>query len=1047
MTAIPAEGFDVVPGEIPIASLTSNAARLDTPRMLLLCFVFVFFIIRPAGALDPSRQISQYGHTAWRVEDGVFAGMPNVIAQTTDGYLWIGTQAGLTRFDGVRFVSWQPPEGKELPSSRINSLLGARDGSLWIGTTMGLARWRDGELTTYRDPTGSIMAILEDRSGTIWIARANIPDKQGPLCKVTDTGLRCYGRDDGVALPYAVALANDNVGNVWLAGGPMVSRWQAGSTATYVSAGLDPAEIFNGVSALADRPDGSLWVGLVHSGKGGGLRQLAQGTWKPFVTPEFDGSTVEVTALLFDRDHSLWVGTLNQGIYRIQGDKVDHFRSSDGLSGDSVTGLFQDREGNIWIATSRGIDNLHDLRVASFSTRQGLSSDQVNSVLASRDGAVWVGTHNLDVLRSGQITSIQPRNRLPGRAITSLLENRAGRLWVGVDRELSVFEHGQFRKIHTRDGRPLGAVCAMTEDVEGSIWAATNTPANRHRLLRIQDLRIREDISSPELPAINALAPDPQGGVWLGLASGSLARFRNGQMEVFSFKGLKDGPVYGLLVNSDTSILAATASGLVGWKNGIQQTLTMRNGLPCNVIYSLLSDSKATLWLYAACGVIAIPNAELQRWWELPAATVKSKLFDVFDGAQPMSTPFQPNASRSPDGRLWFANQSVVQMIDPAHLYSNPIAPPVHIEGIIADHKAYGPRDGLRLPPLTRDFEIDYTALSFVAPQKVRFRYKLEGHDSEWQDPGTRRQAFYADLRPESYRFRVIACNNDGVWNEEGATVAFSVAAAWYQTWWFRGASLAVFLALLLALYQLRLRQLAQQFNITLEARVNERTRIARELHDTLLQSFQALLLVLQTVRNVLPGRPEEAAQRLDSAIDQTAQAITEGRDAVHELRLSTVVANDLAQAIGTLGADLAAQETNHKAVVFGVEVEGTPRNLQPILRDEVYRIASEALRNAFRHAEAQRIEVEIRYDDRQFRMRVRDDGMGIAPKVLTRDGRAGHYGLQSMRERSTLIGGRLDVWSKLNSGTEVELSIPATIAYRPSSGRRSGPSRNETES
>jgi signal transduction histidine kinase len=243
------------------------------------------------------------------------------------------------------------------------------------------------------------------------------------------------------------------------------------------------------------------------------------------------------------------------------------------------------------------------------------------------------------------------------------------------------------------------------------------------------------------------------------------------------------------------------------------------------------------------------------------------------------------------------------------------------------------------------------------------------------------------------------------------------------------------------ALYQLRLGQLAQQFNITLEARVNERTRIARELHDTLLQSFQALLLRLQTVRNVLPGRPEEAAQRLDSAIDQTAQAITEGRDAVHELRSSAVVANDLAQAISTLGADLAAQETNQTAVVFGVEVEGLPRNLQPILRDEVYRIASEAMRNAFRHAEAQRINVEIRYDDRHFRMRVGDDGRGIDPKVLTHDGRAGHYGLHGMRERVKLIGGHLDVRSKLNSGTEVELNIPAAIAYRSSSGRRSGPS------
>jgi PAS domain S-box-containing protein len=802
----------MVPGGRPIASLASNVAKLNTPRMLLFCFVFFLFTISPVSALNTNRQISQYGHTAWRIEDGVFAGTPNVIAQTTDGYLWIGTQSGLTRFDGVRFVSWRPPEGRELPSSRINSLLGARDGNLWIGTAMGLARWRDGKLTNYRDPAGSITAILEDHAGTIWIARANISDTQGPLCKVTDTGLRCYGRDDGVAVPYAVALANDSLGNVWLAGGPMVSRWKTSSADTYVSPELDPAETSNGVLALAGGPDGSLWVGVVYSGKGGGLQQLVQGTWKPFVTPEFDGSTLEVTALLLDRDSSLWVGTLNQGIYRIQGDKVDHFRSSDGLSGDAVIGLFQDREGNIWVATSGGIDTFHDLRVASFSTRQGLSADQVNSVLASRDGTVWIGDYNLDILRSGKITSIQPPNHLAGRAITSLLEDRAGRLWVGVDEDLSVYERGSFRKIPTLDGSHVGAIRAIAEDVDGSIWATTSDlTGNKYRLLRIQDLRIRDEISPPQLPPANTLAADPHGGVWLGLTGGGLARFRNGQMEFFPFSGPHDGPVYGLLVNSDASILAATPSGLVGWRNGSLQTLTARNGLPCDVIYSLISDREATLWLYTECGVIAIPNAELQRWWESPNATVKSRLFDVFDGARPMSTPFQPNVSLSPDGRLWFANQNVLQMIDPAHLDSNPILPPVHIEEMIADHKNYAPRDGLRLPPLTRDLEIDYTALSFIAPQKVRFRYKLEGHDSEWQDPGTRRQAFYSDLRPGNYRFRVMACNNDGVWNEEGATLAFSVAAAWYQTWWFRGILLVVFLALLWALYQWRIQQVKRQ--------------------------------------------------------------------------------------------------------------------------------------------------------------------------------------------------------------------------------------------
>src|SRR5271155_3195887 len=322
-----AQGFEVEPRQVQAVTLASKTANLGTPRLLLFCFVLFFFTPNPVGALDTSRQISQYGHTAWRIEDGIFAGAPNVMAQTTDGYLWIGTQAGLMRFDGVRFVSWRPPKGSELPSSRINSLFGARDGSLWIGTSAGLARWRNGNLTNYSDAAGSVMAILEDLTGTIWIARANLPDTKGPLCKVTDAGVRCYGRDDGLALPFAVTLANDTLGNVWLAGGAMVSRWQTSSADTYVPAALNPTENFNGVVALAGGPDGSVWVGLVHAGKGGGLQQLAHRTWRPFITPEFDGSSIEVTALLVDRDSSLWIGTLNRGIYRIQANKVDRFRS------------------------------------------------------------------------------------------------------------------------------------------------------------------------------------------------------------------------------------------------------------------------------------------------------------------------------------------------------------------------------------------------------------------------------------------------------------------------------------------------------------------------------------------------------------------------------------------------------------------------------------------------------------------------------------------------------------------------------------------------
>jgi len=405
-----------------------------------------------------------------------------------------------------------------------------------------------------------------------------------------------------------------------------------------------------------------------------------------------------------------------------------------------------------------------------------------------------------------------------------------------------------------------------------------------------------------------------------------------------------------------------------------------------------------------------------------------------------------PHVAKSPDGRIWFITRDGVSFIDPRHLPFNKLPPPVHIDQITADRKTYwqnwsgdASSSHPKLPPLVRDLTIDYTALSLVVPEKVRFRYKLEGWDRDWQDAGTRRQAFYTNLAPRKYRFRVMACNNSGVWNEAGTFLDFSIAPAYWQTNWFRALCVTAFMVLLWMLYRMRLRQVARQFNIRLEERVNERTRLARDLHDTLLQSFQGLLLRFQTGINLLPERPVEARKTLESAVDQAAEAITEGRNAVQGLRSSTVETNDLALAINTLGEELAAGETNPNNAVFHVGVEGTTRDLHPILRDDVYRIAGEAMRNAFKHALAQRIELEIRYDERQFRLRVRDDGKGIDAKLLKEGERPGHYGFSGMRERAKLLGGKLTVWSELDAGTELELSIPATNAYAtPDGGKRS---------
>jgi signal transduction histidine kinase len=443
-----------------------------------------------------------------------------------------------------------------------------------------------------------------------------------------------------------------------------------------------------------------------------------------------------------------------------------------------------------------------------------------------------------------------------------------------------------------------------------------------------------------------------------------------------------------------------------------------------------MDDYDHFIWVYTACGLVRIPRPEMDAWVDDPSKLVQATLLDVSEGVRTQShVSVVQDVTKVSDGRIWYLTYDGVSVIDPTHVPFNKVPPPVHIEQVIADGKTYESENGLRLPARTSNLAIDYTALSLVAPEKVHFRYKLEGYDSDWQEAGNRRQVFYTNLPPRNYRFRVMAANNSGVWNEEGALLQFSITPAFYQTTWFRIASVAVILTLLWAVYQLRVRQLANQFNATLNARVGERTRIARELHDTLLQSFHGLLLRFQSASKILPERPVEAKQRLDSALDQAAQAITEGRDAVQGLRSSVLETNDLAKAIIAIGAELTSETSATDAPSIDMEVQGTARNLNPLVRDEAYRIAGEALRNAFRHAQAQRITVQIGYDKRQFLLSVRDDGKGIDEETIGHQP-VGHFGLNGMRERAEVVGGQLEVWSKLDSGTEVELRIPGAIAY-----------------
>ena len=1004
----------------------------------------LLFVCSPgAKALNPNLDVSQYAHTAWKVRDGFTRGGILAIAQTPDGYLWLGTEFGLYRFDGVRATPWQPESDRDFLSRHVYSLMVARDGTLWIGTDEGAASWKDGRLTRYPDLDGqTVRSFLEDREGTIWSSGLKVLGAP-QICAIGNTRARCYGNDASLDRGgWINELYEDRRGTLWAVARYGIWRWRPGLPEFYpLPFGID------GLDGVAEDNAGNLLIGL-----NGGIRRFSDGKVQPFLLPgKIEPFTVRT--MHYDRDGGLWISAFHSGLLHIHQGRVDEFKQTDGLSGDETTAIYEDRENNLWVATNDGLDRFRNTAVATYALKEGLSNGNVRSVLAYKDGSVWIATASgLDRWREGQIATFDKHDgKLNGASPASLFQDASGRLWLSTTREIGYLKDNRFVSLtSTYDGRLL----SITEDTGGDIWMADQ----RAGLLRLSGGKFAGRIPWASLGHKDfalSLAADPsRGGLWIGFFEGGISYFSGGTIRetLTAADGLGAGTVTSLQVENDGTLWAATDNGLSRVKGGRIVTLGRKNGLTCDAIHWMIQDDDHSFWLDTPCGIMRLTPSEIGTWLraadkgQAEHVIVHPTIFDNSDGVRVHDLayrPYNPPATKSLDGRIWFAPLDDVSVIDPRHLPFNNVPPPVHIEQVMADAKSYDASNGLRLPPVVHELTIDYAALSLAVPEKVRFRYKLEGQDPKWKEVVNLRQVRYTNLAPGHYTFSVIACNNDGVWNETGASLHFSIAPAYYQTVWFRICCVAALLLLLLAAYLLRVRQLEAQFAAGLEARVDERTRIARDLHDTLLQTFNALLPYLQTVSNVLPSQPDEAKRRVDHAIEQATNAITDGRDTVHALRSGGSAATDLDLAIGNFAKELLSGTTSEPVPEIHVQVEGKPTLLNPIVRDEAYRIATEAVRNAIRHANARRIEVEIRFDEQHLRLRIGDNGTGIHPAILNRDHKAGHWGLRGMRERAKLVGGELEVWSQPNVGTEIELSIPAAIVFaKPPSARSSFLSR-----
>jgi signal transduction histidine kinase/ligand-binding sensor domain-containing protein len=991
--------------------------------LVLWCLVFVS---PPALGLDPVTPLSQTNHYAWRVTDGVFRASPSSFAQTSDGYIWIGTRSGLYRFDGIRFSLFAGSGNAEpIRSPIILATLADRDGSLWIGTGSDLERWRDGKLTHYPSEPGKVLSyfldIYQTRGGDIWVNRARKHDSDGPLCKVAGPQLVCYGRDQGVAADnLAGNILEDADGSLWTHSDQAIIHWDP-KTLQALPGGMELHQGVDSVQALAFDSQSTLLVGL----EGAELARLKDGALAPYPIAGLENEKISAQQLFYDSHKTLWIGTDKRGLYRISGSRVEHFGLGDGLSSDTIAGIGEDHEGNIWILTSQGVDRFRDQRVLTYSKREGLSADLVNAVAAGHDRNVWINNlHGVDLLRDGVIQSTAaPAAR---NVIYAIFEDRDGRLWMGIDKTLVIYAGGRFTPIDGSSAS-IGTVQAITQDPAGGIWAITWPGGPHAKLLHIEQDKIKEEFPFETLPIAfgGAIAPDPRNGVWVPLANGDVAHWHDGRFETIRLhRPPNSSTATGLVVSGD-SVYESNSAGLVGWRNGRVQWLKEANGLPCRFVIAMVQGHDA-LWVSADCGIFSIANAELERWWQDPDATLHVSLFDSLDGAQPSMPALSPKAAVTTDGKIWFANHSVAQMIDPTRTVSNSLPPPVQIEQIVADRKSYSPSESIRLPPLTRDLQIAYAALSFVIPEKVRFRYRLVGHDDAWIDAQTRRQAFYTDLKPGSYRFLVTACNNDGVWNETGASVTFAVLPAFYQTRTFMVAGILLAAVILRALYVMRLRQHARRMRLNLEAKAIERERIARDLHDTLLQGIQGLIYKISSIAEQLPkAEPKRVA--MEQALDRAESLLVQGRDQLTGMRREPAAATSLPEALATIAKDL-EQQTDSE---FELSVQGAARELTTQVRDEMYRIGAESLVNAFRHAAAPLIEVEILFDDAAITLRIRDNGKGFDEAVLRKASRPGHFGLLGLQERADRIGAVLEIWSREGAGTEVSCRVEAQRAYR----------------
>lgn len=967
----------------------------------------------------------QFKHKAWTVSDGAPITIQS-IAQTPDGFLWLGSAQGLFRFDGVTFERMASPAGSPMERAGVTSLYVTRSGKLWVGFSQygGVGMILGGRLTDMRlpDPDENITHIAETADGAIW-----------PVWAGYGARIQRFFKGRWERMPGRLGLPKD-AGVVGLCGTSDGTLWASLERSPYpkpeenLIVYLPPGggrfqqskyQVNERAGFAIDRND-RLWIHTHHE-----LRTLDDRFGKPLVKNNaFPRVPCSDATFAFDADGGTW--TVRRGnishVPAVDGHPYDlkrevAFGRTNGLTAADVHAVFSDREGNIWVGTGQGLDQFRKARILLIDPAPPYHQLVWMRVTSTTDGKVFLyGARTSEVAPLGFPQPIL-RNREPSAACASFDTG----LWIFYDSRLVKYDEGRSTTFASPSGDGLAHICA--EDRSRRLWITRNDgrlgwrDASGFHVTNMQpewwDLVItpKGDLAFKTVNDLLEIRGNKTVVTRLaGYHIGALSMIRAGRHDIFL------GGVSGLLRVRDDHV-ARLDGQRYPWVTRLREIVQTPTG---------------ETWMFRHDGVSRVSTAALDRAFDDPRTSVERTVLDVDDGIESAVAPYTEvgvHAAVGGDGRIWFVNALGTSVIDPARLRTNRLAPPVVIRALVTGGRTYIDPGALTLPPGTRSLDIAYTALSLSVPNRVKFRYRLEGVDDDWVNPGARRTASYSNLGAGDYRFRVIAANNDGVWNKTGATLAFKIRPTFIQSWPFKSLCALIVLALLWLAYSIRLRGMAERMRRGMAERMAERERIARELHDTLLQAVQSLTLRFQLVVDDLSikGSPRHA---LEAAIDRADQVIAEARDRVLELR-SPQERNDIEQVI----IDIVAQQGFDPAVAVSIASVGSPHALDPLALDEITRIVGEAIFNIRRHADATRIAIELRHHANLV-LSVVDNGMGIDPMVVEHGSRDGHFGLPGMRERARKLDGDLVVRRIIQGGTEVVLTVPGRIAYKPRAAR-----------